>query len=691
MAGASGMVVRISGNIDDLKKALEEGTLVIQRTMSAAERLSASFTGEKLIASAKTATAEINRLGIGILNASESSKYLDLLDRSMDKLLRTGKEIPPDMMKLAAQLRNLHPPITETATATTSLLSKLGPLASALGITFSVAAVVNFGRELLADADAMVKLSDKTGIAIEPLQQLKYAAEQSGNTLDQVTTAVSMMQNKLAGGDASAVAALKDLGIEFAAFLALSPDMQFREVAEAVKKIEDPMLRAQVATDLFGKSGRELLPTLRADIDALAAAAPVMSKQATEALDAIGDGLSAAYQRTKNFAGELIGVLADMGKSASELSVRMLDHSAAFSDLGKGLPDVAAKHLEVAEAAKALALSEDDVASAIKQMDAEMKAANQTQVDGARITKEMARYVKEAADEQLAVWQEFRQANELAALEGSAQKLRQIDFDEEAVIASAGREYAANKDLYADMMAEVRKFYDGKRDAVEGSASDVLAALQAEKDATIAAMQEMSAAAAAANAAARGGTDILTMASSAMRGDMDDTIATVRTLSGELITAAEAASRFNATSSMSYDLSTNYGRAQIEATNPGITEFLRLGYSIAQAMQLLMGRRYNYQANVGAPDLPPWPPGMAKGGPVSAGMPYVVGERGSELFVPSVAGAIVPHGVSAGGVLVTQHIYVTQPLGTPGQIARVVGEAMMSQLRGAGVRLPAGA
>jgi hypothetical protein len=34
----------------------------------------------------------------------------------------------------------------------------------------------------------------------------------------------------------------------------------------------------------------------------------------------------------------------------------------------------------------------------------------------------------------------------------------------------------------------------------------------------------------------------------------------------------------------------------------------------------------------------------ANGGPVSAGMPYIVGEEGYELFVPKTSGTIVPHG-----------------------------------------------
>ena len=40
-------------------------------------------------------------------------------------------------------------------------------------------------------------------------------------------------------------------------------------------------------------------------------------------------------------------------------------------------------------------------------------------------------------------------------------------------------------------------------------------------------------------------------------------------------------------------------------------------------------------------------PGMATGGAVQSGAPYIVGERGPELFVPRTAGAIVPNG--AGG------------------------------------------
>lgn len=48
--------------------------------------------------------------------------------------------------------------------------------------------------------------------------------------------------------------------------------------------------------------------------------------------------------------------------------------------------------------------------------------------------------------------------------------------------------------------------------------------------------------------------------------------------------------------------------------------------------------------------------GKAAGGPVMAGTPYLVGERGPELFVPRQSGSIVPNG--AGGVVFNQTIHL---------------------------------
>lgn len=47
---------------------------------------------------------------------------------------------------------------------------------------------------------------------------------------------------------------------------------------------------------------------------------------------------------------------------------------------------------------------------------------------------------------------------------------------------------------------------------------------------------------------------------------------------------------------------------------------------------------------------------LAEGGPAGAGKPYIVGERGPELFVPNTSGTVVPNGALGGGGAVTYNI-----------------------------------
>ncbi|MCK8787272.1 tape measure protein [Roseomonas sp. NAR14] len=48
----------------------------------------------------------------------------------------------------------------------------------------------------------------------------------------------------------------------------------------------------------------------------------------------------------------------------------------------------------------------------------------------------------------------------------------------------------------------------------------------------------------------------------------------------------------------------------------------------------------------------------AEGGPVAAGQPYIVGERGPEWFVPSSPGTVLPNGLAPGGTTIQQTISI---------------------------------
>ena len=69
----------------------------------------------------------------------------------------------------------------------------------------------------------------------------------------------------------------------------------------------------------------------------------------------------------------------------------------------------------------------------------------------------------------------------------------------------------------------------------------------------------------------------------------------------------------------------------------------------------------------------------ANGGSVSAGTPYVVGERGAELFVPSSNGTIIPNGVGGGSTI---NITVNGAIDAEGTARTIVDVLNRSNARG---------
>lgn len=114
----------------------------------------------------------------------------------------------------------------------------------------------------------------------------------------------------------------------------------------------------------------------------------------------------------------------------------------------------------------------------------------------------------------------------------------------------------------------------------------------------------------------------------------------------------------------------------LDVSEVGLRNFVLrpLEQGLSQGLQFLSGPIANALGGVSA---------RAAGGPVSAGDPFLVGERGPELFVPHHDGAIVP---SAGAV--TQQITVNVEGGinnagrkTPGQVAALIAREAARQGR----------
>jgi hypothetical protein len=131
--------------------------------------------------------------------------------------------------------------------------------ALAAPLIFSVKHFMNFGHEL-------EEMSAKTGIGVEALSELTYAAERSGVDTETLTAALRGMNNTIgeaAGSSKEAKKALAGIGLSVEDLLALSPEDRFMVVADRINRIGDVSKRTAAAMDVLKRGGVGLLPMLQ--------------------------------------------------------------------------------------------------------------------------------------------------------------------------------------------------------------------------------------------------------------------------------------------------------------------------------------------------------------------------------------------------------------------------------------------
>jgi len=150
--------------------------------------------------------------------------------------------------------------------------------------------------------DEVQKMALRTGFSTEALSELRYAAELSGTNLEGLDKAVKRMSGTILDaqdGMETYVRAFEHIGIKVEELEGLNPEEQFLKIALAIADVEDPMKRAALAQDMFGRSGTELLPMLAngaAGVNELREAAhkfaPIFDQEAANAAANFNDRLA---------------------------------------------------------------------------------------------------------------------------------------------------------------------------------------------------------------------------------------------------------------------------------------------------------------------------------------------------------------------------------------------------------------
>jgi len=175
--------------------------------------------------------------------------------------IRAGRafiELFADDSKLVRGLRRAERKLRAFGDSVRNLGLKMAALGSAMLAPLAASAKLFSGY-----GDQVAKMAKRTGLSVETLSELRFVASQTGTEFETLENAFRKMQRSIydAGrGLSTQVDALNDLGLTFQDLDGLSPEDQFKLLADRIAQVEDPTKKAALAMSLFGRTGTNLLP-----------------------------------------------------------------------------------------------------------------------------------------------------------------------------------------------------------------------------------------------------------------------------------------------------------------------------------------------------------------------------------------------------------------------------------------------
>ena len=182
-----------------------------------------------------------------------------------------------------------------------ALSSVLGGIAAG-GFVGSLGSMV---RSTVNLADELNKLSQRTGITVESLSAIQNAAELADVSTEEFTGGIRKLNLALVeaqDGTSKTAQIFKALGVD----ATRGAEVALRGISEAFSKLPDGATKAAVATEIFGRAGEKLIPLLNggsAALDQARAAAErygtlIGGKLAADA-EALNDNLTKLGQSTR--------------------------------------------------------------------------------------------------------------------------------------------------------------------------------------------------------------------------------------------------------------------------------------------------------------------------------------------------------------------------------------------------------
>lgn len=239
------------------------------------------------------------------------------------------------VIEIAANTARLQGDLGKAVNVVERSFSRINSIARTLGVFGAGASLTAIAGRAIEMGDSLNKAAVKAGITGKSMSELAYVAKKSDIDIATLSTSIKKMQVALSDAGTGAKVpneALRALGISIKDLQGLSADRQFEVLADRISKLKDPSDRARAATDLFGKSGADLLPAFEDGAKGIRQAREEAQKLGASFSDDVIKKLAEADDAIKNVKGSFEGLsVAITAKAAPSLSYFLEELSSLIS------------------------------------------------------------------------------------------------------------------------------------------------------------------------------------------------------------------------------------------------------------------------------------------------------------------------------------------------------------------------
>ena len=531
------------------------------------------------------------------------------------------------------------------------------------GIGLGVEALSGAVEKAISRGEELARVSERMHVAVESLSQLQYAAQATHVPFEALSTAFDTMEKNLGmatDGTGRAKKAIEALHLDAKKLLDLPFDQQLSIIADRFEKTVPPAKQTQIAMQLFGDAGTQLLPILQRGSEGIKQLRDesdrlgyTLTAEGAEKLKDAEEGMNRMKASTTALSTELTIALApaistvagwltkategvmgflratnvvDGGKlkeMADQLKVLQAERDRIADSLNKE-PGLFEKFLNLPSAANHFHSVADNIKAGRQAAEKELDKLNAEIASKQKEISDLLETSKDTGNKNPDVssvglpelgimknwWRE--------SLDKMTEFYNRLDdmtqTDTEKSIAEYGKKKAALQELYNSGIISLQEFSKRNAEALDKMLPEVqITGAQrmfpkVKKDID---QMTLYADQAARNMQSAFANFLFDPFKSGVRGMALEFINIVRRMIAEALSAQI--------------LKKLFGNGSEGSGGSG------LGSTIASFLGSFFGG------------------GRASGGPVSAGTTYMVGEDGPELFTPGVSGGITPNGAMGAG------------------------------------------